>query len=113
MRRALRKSKGTGEKDLSMTRCVRSLCVLAAFAFGLTAALGQNENFHVLAFYSTHDIESLKDFRCGNESRDAFFLVWQDRFGRLPADQRACLQPVAQSLPVDSHGARILMIEKK
>lgn len=65
-----------------------------------------------LAFYSDHEISSSKDFQCAQQSRDAFFLVWQDRLGRLSSDQRACLQPLAQSLPVDSHGARVLMIEK-
>ncbi len=66
-----------------------------------------------LAFYSDHEIASLKTFHCSTESRDAFFLVWQDRLGRLSSDQRACLQPLAQSSPVDGHGARVLMIEKK
>jgi len=31
----------------------------------------------------------------------------------LSADQSACLAPLAQSAPVDSHGARVLMIERK
>ena len=66
-----------------------------------------------LAFYSNHEIASLKNFQCGRESRDAFFLVWQDRMGGLAPDQRGCLQPLAESSPVDSHGARVLMIEKK
>jgi 4-amino-4-deoxy-L-arabinose transferase-like glycosyltransferase len=66
-----------------------------------------------LAFYSNHEIASLKHFQCAQESSDAFFLVWQDRLARLSSNQRACLQPVAQSLPVDGHGARVLMLEKK
>src|SRR5208283_711518 len=36
-----------------------------------------------LAFYSDHEIASLKTFQCATASRDAFFLVWQDRFGKL------------------------------
>jgi 4-amino-4-deoxy-L-arabinose transferase-like glycosyltransferase len=66
-----------------------------------------------LAFYSNHEIASLKDFQCAKEPSDAFFLVWQDRLGRLAPGQRACLEPLAQSSPIDSHGARVLMIEKK
>ncbi len=66
-----------------------------------------------LAFYSDHEVGSLKTFQCAEQSRDAFFLVWQDRLQRLAPDQRTCLQPLAQSPPVDAHGARVLMIEKK
>jgi len=66
-----------------------------------------------LAFYSDHEIASLKNFQCSKESSDAFFLVWQDRLGMLPSDQRGCLEPLAQSAQIDSHGARLLMIEKK
>ncbi len=66
-----------------------------------------------LAFYSNHDVGTSKHFQCAQESRDAFFLVWQDRLARLAPDQRGCLQPLVQSAPVDSHGARVLMIEKK
>jgi hypothetical protein len=66
-----------------------------------------------LAFYSNHEISSLKNFQCGTESRDAFFLVWQDRLRGLAPNRRACLNPLAQSSPIDSHGARLLMIEKK
>ena len=66
-----------------------------------------------LAFYSNHEIAALRNFQCATESTGAFFLVWQDRLGKLAADQRACLDPVAQSSPIDSHGARVLMIEKK
>jgi hypothetical protein len=66
-----------------------------------------------LVFYSNHEIVALKNFQCAKESADAFFLVWQDSLGKLAANQRACLDPVAQSSPIDSHGARMLMIEKK
>jgi len=66
-----------------------------------------------LAFHSNHEIGSLKDFQCAKESSDAFFLVWQDRLSGLEPDQRGCLAPLAQSSPIDSHGARVLMIEKK
>ncbi len=66
-----------------------------------------------LAFYSNHEIGSLKDFQCAKESSDAFFLVWQDRLSGLASGQRGCLEPLAQSSPIDSHGARVLMIEKK
>lgn len=66
-----------------------------------------------LAFYSNHQISVLKNFQCGAESREAFFLVWQDRLGKMTSAQRACLDPLAQSSPVDSHGPRVLMIEKK
>jgi 4-amino-4-deoxy-L-arabinose transferase-like glycosyltransferase len=66
-----------------------------------------------LAFYSNHEIAPLKNFQCAKESSDAFFLVWQDRLGRLAPGQRGCLEPLAQSSPIDSHGARVLMIEKK
>lgn len=66
-----------------------------------------------LAFYSNHEIASLKDFQCAKESSDAFFLVWQDRLSGLAPEQRGCLEPLAQSSPIDSHGARVLMIEKK
>jgi 4-amino-4-deoxy-L-arabinose transferase-like glycosyltransferase len=66
-----------------------------------------------LGFYSNHEITSLKNFQCGTAARDAFFLVWQDRLRGLSRDQRACLDPLAQSSPIDSHGARVLMIEKK
>lgn len=66
-----------------------------------------------LAFYSNHEIASLKNFQCARESTDAFFLVWQDRLAKLAPNQRACLQPLAQSSSLDSHGARVLMIEKK
>jgi hypothetical protein len=66
-----------------------------------------------LVFYSNHEIAALKNFQCAKESADAFFLVWQDRLGKLAANQRACFDPVAQSSPIDSHGARVLMIEKK
>ncbi len=66
-----------------------------------------------LAFYSNQEIGSLKDFQCAKESSDAFFLVWQDRLSALAPDQRGCLAPLAQSSPIDSHGARVLMIEKK
>jgi Dolichyl-phosphate-mannose-protein mannosyltransferase len=66
-----------------------------------------------LAFYSDHEILALKNFQCSAESREAFFLIWQDRLRRLAPEQHACLDPLAQSSPVDSHGARVLMIEKK
>ncbi len=66
-----------------------------------------------LGFYSDHEITSSKHFKCGNESSDAYFIVWQDRLNGLEPAQKSCLQPLAQSAPVDSHGARILMIEKK
>ena len=66
-----------------------------------------------LAFYSKHEIAALKTFQCAKESSDAFFLVWQDRLGRLAPEQRGCLEPLAQSSPIDSHGARVLMLEKK
>jgi hypothetical protein len=66
-----------------------------------------------VAFYSDHEIVSSRNFQCAQQSRDAFFLVWQDRLQWLSPDQRSCLQPLAQSSPVDSHGARMLMIEKK
>ncbi len=66
-----------------------------------------------LAFYSDHEISALKNFQCSAESRAAFFLIWQDRLRGLAPQQRACLDPLAQSSPVDSHGARVLMIEKK
>src|ERR1700757_2534180 len=45
-----------------MTSCVRSICFLVAFAFAATAALGQNQPFHVLAFYSTHVEQDHVDF---------------------------------------------------
>ena len=66
-----------------------------------------------LAFYSNHTIASLRNFQCATESTDAFFLVWQDRLAKLAPSQRGCLQPLAQSSSIDSHGARVLMIEKK
>jgi len=66
-----------------------------------------------LAFYSNHAIASLKNFQCAKESSDAYFIVWQDRWKTLSTDQSACLAPLAQSGAVDSHGARVLMIERK
>ncbi len=66
-----------------------------------------------LAFYSNHAILPLRNFQCGQESTNAFFLIWQDRLDRLKAGQRNCLDPLAESAPIDSHGARVLMIEKK
>jgi hypothetical protein len=66
-----------------------------------------------LAFYSDHEIGSINNFRCGGESRDAYFLVWKDRLAKLTPDQLGCLAPLSQSTPVDRHGARVLMIEKK
>jgi 4-amino-4-deoxy-L-arabinose transferase-like glycosyltransferase len=66
-----------------------------------------------VAFYSTHEIGSVKNFQCGKSDANDFFIIWQDRLVRLAPAQRACLDPIAQSAPVDSHGARTLMIEKK
>ena len=66
-----------------------------------------------LAFYSDHEIGSVNNFRCGAESRDAYYLVWKDRLAKLTPQQLGCLAPVSQSTPVDRHGARVLMIEKK
>jgi hypothetical protein len=66
-----------------------------------------------LAFYSNHEIAPLKKFGCATESSNTFFLVWQDRLARFAPEQRACLNPVAQSSAIDSHGERVLMIEKK
>lgn len=51
-----------GERDLSMTRSVRSLCFLIAFLLAVTAAPGQSKPFHVLAFYSTHVEQDHVDF---------------------------------------------------
>ena len=66
-----------------------------------------------LSFYSNHAIAPWKNFQCAAESRGAFFLVWQDRLAKLGPEQRACLDPLARSSPIDSHGARVLMIERK
>jgi 4-amino-4-deoxy-L-arabinose transferase-like glycosyltransferase len=66
-----------------------------------------------LAFYSDHEIRSINNFRCETESRDAYFLIWKDRLIKLTPEQLACLTPLAQSTPVDRHGVRVLMIEKK
>ncbi|HLX36840.1 MAG TPA: glycosyltransferase family 39 protein [Candidatus Binataceae bacterium] len=66
-----------------------------------------------VGFYSTREIGSVKSFQCHKPNADAFFIVWQDRLANFTAEQRACLDPVAESAPVDSHGARTLMIEKK
>jgi len=66
-----------------------------------------------LAFYSDHEVESSKNFRCETQSHDAYFLVWSDRLATLTPDQRACLTPLVQSLPVDRHGIRVLMVEKR
>jgi hypothetical protein len=37
----------------------------------------------------------------------------EERLKNLSSDQRGCLKRLAQSSSVDSHGARVLMIEKK
>jgi hypothetical protein len=66
-----------------------------------------------LAFYSDHEIGSINNFRCETESRDAYFLIWKDRLVKLTPEQLACLTPLARSTPVDRHGVRMLMIEKK
>ncbi len=66
-----------------------------------------------LAFYSKHPISSRNSFECTEGSAAAYFLLWQDRLAVLGPQQRGCLAPVAQSAPVDSHGARVLMIERK
>ncbi len=66
-----------------------------------------------LAFYSDHEIGSINNFRCQTESRDAYFLIWKDRLIKLMPEQLGCLTPLAQSTPVDRHGVRVLMIEKK
>jgi 4-amino-4-deoxy-L-arabinose transferase-like glycosyltransferase len=66
-----------------------------------------------VAFYSNHQIGASKKFQCGSPSSDAFFLIWQDRLDLLAPNQRSCLAPLAQSAAIDSHGARVLMIEKK
>jgi 4-amino-4-deoxy-L-arabinose transferase-like glycosyltransferase len=65
------------------------------------------------AFYSDHEIGAINNFRCGAESRDAYFLVWKDRLVKMTPDQLGCLAPLSQSTPVDRHGARVLMLEKK
>jgi hypothetical protein len=66
-----------------------------------------------LAFYSAHEIHFSNKFQCAPQSRDQYFLVWQDRLATMTPEQRACLTPIAQSAPVDRHGIRVLMIEKK
>jgi len=66
-----------------------------------------------LAFYSGHTIGSVRNFQCDEPSQAAYFILWQDHLKDLSAAQRGCLVPIGQSAPVDSHGARILMIEKK
>lgn len=66
-----------------------------------------------LAFYSNHQIASTNVFQCDKQSNDPYFIVWQDRLKNFSLDQLRCLEPLAQSASVDSHGARVLMIEKK
>jgi 4-amino-4-deoxy-L-arabinose transferase-like glycosyltransferase len=66
-----------------------------------------------LAFYSAHEIHFSNKFQCAPQSRDRYFLVWQDRLATMTPEQRACLTPIAQSAPVDRHGIRVLMVEKK
>jgi len=66
-----------------------------------------------LAFYSGHTVGSVRNFQCDEPSQAAYFILWQDHLKDLSASQSGCLVPIGQSAPVDSHGARILMIEKK
>ena len=66
-----------------------------------------------LAFYSDHEIRFSNKFQCAPQSRDEYFLVWQDRLAAMTPEQRACLSPIRQSAPVDRHGIRVLMVEKK
>jgi 4-amino-4-deoxy-L-arabinose transferase-like glycosyltransferase len=66
-----------------------------------------------LAFYSDHEIRFSNKFHCEPQSRDQYFLVWQDRLATMTPEQRACLTPITQSAPVDRHGIRVLMVEKK
>ena len=66
-----------------------------------------------LAFYSKHEIASTNIFRCDKQSNDAYFILHEERLKNLSSDQRGCLERLAQSSSIDSHGARVLMIEKK
>ncbi|MGD1026650.1 ArnT family glycosyltransferase [Candidatus Binatus soli] len=66
-----------------------------------------------LEFYSDHTIGSLNNFQCTKEGANGYFILWQDHLKRLAPEQKACLNPIAQSAAVDRHGARVLMIERK
>src|SRR6201993_5360827 len=52
----------SGKEGPLIIRFMRALWFLAALASAATAAFGQNEPFHVLAFYSTHVEQDHVDF---------------------------------------------------
>jgi hypothetical protein len=90
---------------------------LKSFARKVVNAVPEDANIgHIgiedcdLYFYSTRPIEPVFGFKCDRTSQfPPYIIIRKERLYSMDTAQRACLKPLFESLPVDSHGPRLLV----
>jgi hypothetical protein len=66
-----------------------------------------------LYFYSSRPIEPVFRFRCDAKPPfPNYIVVRRARFDAMTPAQRACLEPILESAPVDNNGTRILVEQR-